>query len=62
MKIAVLGGDGYCGWVDSSICREGAIRLPSLINICPGAWDPELGAQRSAPIVPLTDRVQGLEE
>src|ERR1700687_5931951 len=57
MKIAVLGGDGYCGWATALYLSQRGHSVAIVDNFLRRLWDHELGAQTLTPIRPLTDRV-----
>src|SRR5258708_26703296 len=58
MKIAVLGGDGYCGWAAALYLSQRGHSVAIVDNFLRRLWDHELGAQTLTPIRPLTDRVR----
>ena len=59
MKIAVLGGDGYCGWATALyLVAKRATRLPSSTTLSRRQWDHELGVQTLTPIRPLAERLR----
>src|SRR6266704_4840407 len=58
MKIAVLGGDGYCGWATALYLSQKGHSVAIVDNFLRRLWDHELGAQTLTPIRPLTDRVR----
>src|SRR5437899_9111974 len=58
MKIAVLGGDGYCGWATALYLSQRGHSVAVIDNVLRRLWDHELGAQTLTPIRPLTDRVR----
>src|SRR6202140_3749754 len=58
MKIAVLGGDGYCGWATALYLSQRGHSVAIVDNFVRRLWDHELGAQTLTPIRPLTDRVR----
>jgi UDP-sulfoquinovose synthase len=58
MKIAVLGGDGYCGWATALYLSQKGHSVAIVDNYLRRQWDHELGAQTLTPIRPLTDRVR----
>ena len=58
MKIAVLGGDGYCGWATALYLSQRGHSVAIVDNFLRRLWDHELGAQTLTPIRPLTDRVR----
>src|SRR5438445_13069777 len=58
MKIAVLGGDGYCGWATALYLSQKGHSVAIVDNFLRRLWDHELGGQTLTPICPLTDRVR----
>ena len=58
MKIAVLGGDGYCGWATALYLSQTGHSIAIVDNYLRRQWDHELGAQTLTPIRPLTDRLR----
>jgi UDP-sulfoquinovose synthase len=58
MKIAVLGGDGYCGWATALYLSQKGHSVAIVDNYSRRLWDHELGAQTLTPIRPLTDRLR----
>src|SRR5690348_11293212 len=58
MKIAVLGGDGYCGWATALYLSQRGHSVVIVDNFLRRLWDHELGAQTLTPIRPLTDRLK----
>jgi UDP-sulfoquinovose synthase len=58
MKIAVLGGDGYCGWATALHLSKRGHEVAIIDNFIRRHWDHELGAQSLTPIRPLTERVR----
>jgi UDP-sulfoquinovose synthase len=58
MKIAVLGGDGYCGWATALYLSQKGHTVAIIDNYLRRQWDHELGAQTLTPIRPLTDRLR----
>src|SRR5690348_3409844 len=58
MKIAVLGGDGYCGWPTALYLSQQGHEVASMDNFCRRLWDHELGAPTLTPIRPLPDRLR----
>src|SRR5437016_4364825 len=58
MKIAVLGGDGYCGWATALYLSQKGHAVAVIDNYIRRLWDHELGAQTLTPIRPLTDRLR----
>ena len=57
MKIAVLGGDGYCGWATALYLSRKGHSVAIVDNFVRRQWDHELGAQTLTPIRPLNDRL-----
>jgi len=58
MKIAVLGGDGYCGWATALYLSAKGHSVVIIDNYLRRQWDHELGAQTLTPIAPLSDRLR----
>jgi UDP-sulfoquinovose synthase len=58
MKIAVLGGDGYCGWATALYLSQKGHSVAIIDNYLRRQWDHELGAQTLTPIRPLTERLR----
>lgn len=58
MKIAVLGGDGYCGWATALHLAAGGHSVAIIDNYVRRQWDFELGVQTLTPIRPLSERLQ----
>ena len=57
MKIAVLGGDGYCGWATALYLSRKGHSVAIVDNFARRQWDHELGAQTLTPIRPLAERL-----
>jgi UDP-sulfoquinovose synthase len=57
MKIAVLGGDGYCGWATALYLSRRGHDVAIVDNFARRLWDHELGAQTLTPIRPLNERL-----
>lgn len=57
MRIAVLGGDGYCGWATALYLSAKGHTVAIVDNFLRRQWDHELGAQTLTPIRPLADRL-----
>jgi len=57
MRIAVLGGDGYCGWATALYLSARGNDVAIVDNFIRRQWDHELGAQTLTPIRPLADRL-----
>jgi UDP-sulfoquinovose synthase len=58
MKIAVLGGDGYCGWATALYLSNRGHSVAIIDNFVRRLWDYELGVQSLTPIRPLADRLR----
>src|ERR1700759_2825235 len=58
MKVAVLGGDGYCGWATALYLSKRGHDVAIVDNFLRRQWDHELGAQTLTPIRPLSDRLR----
>jgi UDP-sulfoquinovose synthase len=57
MKIAILGGDGYCGWATALYLSSKGHSVAIIDNFCRRQWDFELGVQTLTPIRPLSERL-----
>ncbi len=57
MRIAVLGGDGYCGWATALYLSRKGHTVAIVDNFVRRQWDYELGAQTLTPIRPLNERL-----
>ena len=57
MKIAVLGGDGFCGWATALYLSRKGHTVAIADNFARRLWDHELGAQTLTPIRPLAERL-----
>jgi UDP-sulfoquinovose synthase len=62
MKIAVLGGDGYCGWATALYLSQKGHSVAIIDNFIRRQWDFELGVQTLTPIQPLPDRLRAWHE
>jgi UDP-sulfoquinovose synthase len=58
MKIAVLGGDGYCGWATALHLSQKGHEVAIVDNFLRRQWDDELGVQTLTPIRPLSERLR----
>ncbi len=58
MRIAVLGGDGYCGWATALYLAGKGHTVAIIDSFVRRQWDHELGAQTLTPIRPLSERLQ----
>ncbi len=57
MKIAILGGDGYCGWATALYLSSKGHSIAIVDNFSRRQWDYELGVQTLTPIRPLPERL-----
>ena len=57
MRIAVLGGDGYCGWATALYLSKKGHAVTIIDNFVRRQWDYELGVQTLTPIRPLAQRL-----
>src|SRR5271155_2911055 len=57
MRIAVLGGDGYCGWATALYLASKGHSIAIIDNFVRRQWDYEIGAQTLTPIRPLSERL-----
>jgi UDP-sulfoquinovose synthase len=62
MRIAVLGGDGYCGWATALYLSSKGHSIAIADNFSRRQWDHELGVQTLTPIRPLSDRLKVWQE
>ena len=62
MRVAVLGGDGYCGWATALYLSRRGNTVAIVDNFSRRQWDHELGAQTLTPIRPLSDRLTAWRE
>ena len=62
MKIAVLGGDGYCGWATALYLSNRGHSVAIIDNFVRRLWDHELGVQSLTPIRPLAERLRVWQE
>jgi UDP-sulfoquinovose synthase len=58
MKVAVLGGDGYCGWATALYLSKRGHSVAIVDNFIRRQWDHELGVQTLTPIRTLSDRLR----
>jgi UDP-sulfoquinovose synthase len=58
LKIAVLGGDGYCGWATALYLSRKGHSVAIIDNFARRQWDYELGVQTLTPIRPLAERLK----
>jgi UDP-sulfoquinovose synthase len=62
MKVAVLGGDGYCGWATALYLSRKGHCVALVDNFARRQWDHELGVQTLTPILTLSDRLRVWQE
>jgi UDP-sulfoquinovose synthase len=62
MRVAVLGGDGYCGWATALYLSSKGHSVAIADNFSRRQWDHELGVQTLTPILPLSDRLRAWQE
>ena len=58
MRIAVLGGDGYCGWATALYLSKQGHEVAIVDNFIRRQWDFDLGVQTLTPIRPLHERLK----
>jgi len=57
MRIAVLGGDGYCGWATALHLSAKGHEVAIVDNFARRLWDSQLGAHTLTPIRPMSERL-----
>ena len=62
MRIAVLGGDGYCGWATALYLSKLGHSVAIIDNFSRRQWDHELGVETLTPIRPLSERLRIWQE
>jgi UDP-sulfoquinovose synthase len=62
MKVAVLGGDGYCGWATALYLSRKGHSVAIADNFARRQWDHELGVQTLTPIRTLSERLNAWQE
>ncbi|GAB3939233.1 NAD-dependent epimerase/dehydratase family protein [Corynebacterium tapiri] len=62
MKVAILGGDGFCGWPASLYLSDQGHDVVIVDNLSRRAIDEELGAESLTPIASIDDRLAAWEE
>lgn len=62
MKIAVLGGDGYCGWATALYLSAKGHAVAIVDSFARRQWDEDLGVQTLTPIQPLPERLRVWKE
>jgi UDP-sulfoquinovose synthase len=58
MRIAVLGGDGYCGWATAMYLSRRGHSVAIIDNFVRRQWGYELGVETLTPIRSLSDRLR----
>ena len=58
LKIAVLGGDGYCGWATALHLAQKGHSVAIVDNFVRRHWDHQLGVQTLTPILSLSERLK----
>ncbi len=58
MRVAVLGGDGYCGWATALYLSKQGHSVAIVDNFIRRQWDHELGVQTLTPIRTLAERLR----
>lgn len=62
MKIAILGGDGFCGWPASLFLSDQGHEVAIVDNLSRRAIDAELGAESLTPIASTEERLAAWKE
>lgn len=62
MKIAILGGDGFCGWPASLFLSDQGHEIAIVDNLSRRAIDAELGAESLTPIASIEERLAAWKE
>lgn len=62
MKIAVLGGDGYCGWATALYLSNRGHSVAIVDSFVRRQWDHELGVETLTPIRPLAARLRAWQD
>ncbi|MCG7275995.1 NAD-dependent epimerase/dehydratase family protein [Corynebacterium singulare] len=62
MKVAILGGDGFCGWPASLYLSDQGHEIIIVDNLSRRAIDKELGAESLTPIVSIEERLAAWTE
>ena len=62
MKIAILGGDGFCGWPASLYLSDRGHDVTIIDNLSRRAIDKELGAESLTPITSIEERLTAWHE
>jgi UDP-sulfoquinovose synthase len=62
MRIAVLGGDGYCGWATALYLSKQGHQVAIVDSFVRRQWDFDLGVETLTPIRSLRDRLQAWKD
>ena len=62
MKIAILGGDGFCGWPACLFLSDQGHEVAIVDNLSRRAIDAELGAESLTPIASIEERLAAWKE
>ena len=62
MKVAIFGGDGFCGWPASLYLSDQGHEVTIVDNLSRRAIDTELGAESLTPIVGIDERLAAWNE
>lgn len=62
MKVAILGGDGFCGWPASLYLSDQGHDVIIVDNLSRRAIDAELGAESLTPIADIDERIAAWKE
>ena len=62
MKVAILGGDGFCGWPASLYLSDQGHEVIIVDNLSRRAIDEELGAESLTPIASIEERLSAWTE
>lgn len=62
LRVAVLGGDGYCGWATALYLANLGHTVAIVDNFARRQWDHELGVETLTPIRPLAERLRVWQE
>lgn len=62
MRVAVLGGDGYCGWATALYLSKKEHSVAIVDNFARRKWDENLGVETLTPILPLSERLNAWQE
>jgi UDP-sulfoquinovose synthase len=62
MRIAILGGDGYCGWATALYLSSKGHSVAIVDNFSRRLWDFELGVETLTPIRSLPERLAAWQQ